>query len=336
MQCVMFDTHAYDQQAFVAANASYGHDLRFVEPRLTRDTARLADGSPAVCSFVNDRVDAETIDVLRDGGVRLLALRSAGFNHVDLQAATSADIAVVRVPEYSPHAVAEHAVALLLTLNRKIHRAHNRVREGNFSLDGLVGFDLFEKTCGVVGTGRIGAAFARIMHGFGCRLLASDLSPNPALVAATGVQYVDLDVLWAEADVISLHVPLTPATRHLINAQALARMKPGAVLLNTSRGALIDTRALIATLKNGRIGAAGLDVYEEEEAVFFRDLSGEVLQDDVLARLMTFGNVLLTSHQGFLTREALATIAETTLASLRAFESGETLAHQVRADVVLR
>ncbi|MGE0124387.1 MAG: 2-hydroxyacid dehydrogenase [Dehalococcoidia bacterium] len=336
MRCVMFDTHSYDRQAFVAANARFGHDLRFVEPRLTRDTAQLARGSATVCSFVNDRVDADAIDILRGGGVRLLALRSAGFNHVDLQAAQSADIAVVRVPEYSPHAVAEHAVALLLTLNRKIHRAHNRVRESNFSLDGLVGFDLFGKTCGVVGTGRIGAAFARIMHGFGCRLLAADLSPNAELAAAAGVHYVDLDVLWSEADVISLHVPLTPATRHLISAQALARMKPGVVLLNTSRGALIDTRALIASLKSGRMGAAGLDVYEEEEAVFFRDLSGEVLQDDVLARLMTFGNVLLTSHQGFLTREALANIAETTLASLRAFERGEPLTHQVRADVVLR
>lgn len=252
---------------------------------------------------------------------------------MDLGAAAAAGLRVVRVPEYSPHAVAEHAVALLLALNRKIHRAHNRVREANFSLDGLVGFDLFGKTCGIVGTGRIGAAFARIMQGFGCRLLAFDAHQDAALTAATGLRYVELSTLLAEADVISLHVPLTPSTRHLIDGAALARMKPGALLINTSRGALIDTPALIESLKHGHLGAAGLDVYEEEGPVFFRDLSDEVLQDDVLARLMTFGNVLLTSHQGFLTREALANIAETTLTSLRAFERGEALTHEVEGRI---
>lgn len=336
MQCIVFDTRSYDRNAFETANAAFGHELRFVEPRLTRDTALLARGSTAVCSFVNDRVDSDAIATLRDVGVRLIALRSAGFNHVDLRAAVAAGIRVVRVPEYSPHAVAEHAATLLLALNRKVHRAHNRVREGNFSLDGLVGWDLAGKTCGIVGTGRIGAALARILCGFGCRLLAADPSPSPELVAATALRYVDLETLFAEADVVSLHVPLTPATHHMVDARALARMKPGVVLINTSRGALIDTRALIASLKSGHLGAAGLDVYEEEEAVFFRDLSAEVLLDDVLARLMTFSNVLLTSHQGFLTREALANIAETTLASLSAFERGVHLAHEVHADAVLR
>jgi D-lactate dehydrogenase len=261
--------------------------------------------------------------------VQLAALRSAGFNHVDLPAARAAGIRVVRVPEYSPYAVAEHAVALLLALNRKIHRAFNRVREANFSLDGLVGFDLHGKTAGLIGTGRIGAVMATILHGFGCHLLAADPRPDTALAGALGLRYVDAQDLYRQADVISLHVPLTAATRHMIDAGALASMKPGVVLINTGRGALIDTRALIDALKTGRVGAAGLDVYEEEERVFFRDLSDHVLQDDVLARLLTFPNVLITAHQGFLTREALHNIAETTLASIHAFERGEPLVNEV-------
>ena len=332
MACMVFDTHSYDRDAFMLANVGHGHDLRFVEPRLTRDTAAMAAGCQAVCAFVNDRLDAGTIAALQQAGVTLIALRSAGFNHVDLRAAAAAGIRVVRVPEYSPHAVAEHAMALLLALNRKIHRAHNRVREGSFSLEGLVGFDLFGKTCGILGTGRIGSALARILRGFGCRLLATDVSPNETLAGETGLRYVDLDTLFAESDIVSLHVPLTPGTRHIVDARALARMKPGVFLVNTSRGALIDTPALIASLKSGHLGAAALDVYEEEENVFFRDLSDVVLQDDVLARLMTFGNVLLTSHQGFLTREALANIADTTLESLRACEQGLPLRHEVRPD----
>lgn len=332
MECLVFDTHTYDREAFARANEAFGHVLAYAEPRLTAATAPLAKGFPAVCSFVNDRVDAEAIAALTHAGVRLIALRSAGFNHVDLPAARAAGVRVVRVPEYSPHAVAEYAVALLLALNRKIHRAYNRVREGNFSLEGLTGFDLFGKTCGVVGTGRIGAALTRIMHGFGCNVLGFDLVRNDELVAATGLRYVDLDQVFALSDVVSLHVPLTPMTRHVVDARRLALMKPGAVLLNTSRGALVDTRALIATLKQGHLGAAGLDVYEEEEGVFFRDLSDHVLQDDVLARLMTFSNVLLTSHQGFLTHEALGNIANTTLASLRAFERGDVLVHEIRDD----
>lgn len=284
---------------------------------------------------MNDRLDADTLAILKAGDVRLVALRSAGFNHVDLGAAARLSLAVVRVPEYSPHAVAEHAFALLLALVRKIPRAAARVRDANFSLDGLVGFDLFGKTVGLIGTGRIGAVAARIAAGFGCQVLAHDTRPSQRLVDEIPLRYVDLDELYRASDVISLHVPLTPATRHLVNEAAFARMKPDVVLINTGRGALIDTRALIRALKRGRIGAAGLDVYEEEEAVFFRDLSDQVLQDDVLARLLTFPNVLITSHQAFLTREALANIASTTLANVTAFEHGEPLANEIRAAEVL-
>lgn len=330
MKTAVFDTHGFDRDALERTNARFGHELTFFEPRLTRDTAALAAGFAAVCCFVNDRLDADTLDILRRQGVRLIALRSAGFNNVDLAAAMRLGLAVVRVPEYSPYAVAEHAVALLLTLNRKTHRAYGRVRESNFSLDGLVGFDLHGKTVGVIGTGRIGATMLRIMHGFGCRLLAQDVRPNAALAAELGVRYVPLQELIGESDIISLHVPLTPETRHLIDAAALARMKRGTILINTGRGALIDTQALVAALKRGHIGAAGLDVYEEEEEVFFKDLSDQVLQDDVLARLLTFPNTLVTSHQGFLTHEALANIAETTLANIQAFERGEPLANEVR------
>ena len=334
MKLALFDTHSYDKAAFEQANARFGHDLTFFEPRLTPDTAALAAGMPAVCSFVNDRVNAGALATLHHGGTRLVALRSAGYNQVDLAEAARLGLAVVRVPEYSPHAVAEHAVAILLALNRKIHRAYNRVREANFSLDGLVGFDLAGKVCGIVGTGRIGAVFARIMHGFGCRLLASDVRPDHALADALGLRYASLTDIYREADVISLHVPLTPDTRHLIDAAALDQMKPGAMLINTGRGALIDTRALISALKRGHLGAAGLDVYEEEEGIFFSDLSNAVLQDDTLARLLTFPNVLITSHQGFLTHEALANIAETTLGSVSAFERGEALVNEVRAEQV--
>ncbi|MDA1184911.1 MAG: 2-hydroxyacid dehydrogenase [Acidobacteria bacterium] len=330
MRIAVFDTHAFDREALERANADHDHDLRFFEPRLTAETAALAAGFDAICSFVNDRLDEKALGVLHRGGTRLVALRSAGFNHVDLGAAVRLGLTVVRVPEYSPHAVAEHAVALLLTLNRKTHRAYNRVREANFSLDGLVGFDLHGKAVGVVGTGRIGSALLRILHGFGCQLLACDLTPDVALARELGVRYVALDDLFSGSDVISLHVPLTASTQHLIDEAALARMKRGIVLINTSRGALIDARALVAALKRGHVGGAGLDVYEEEADVFFQDLSGQVLQDDVLARLLTFPNTLITSHQGFLTHEALTNIAETTLASVSAFERGGPLAHEVR------
>ncbi len=330
MRIAVFDTRRHDRAALDAANTAHRHELVYFEPRLTHQTASLAAGFDVACSFVNDVVDRTTLEILRRDGVRLIALRSTGYNHVDLVAAAELGMPVVRVPEYSPHAVAEHAVALVLALDRKIHRAHARVREGNFSLDGLLGFDLYRKTVGLVGTGKIGAVVARIFLGFGCGVIAYDLRPQPDL----GVTYVPLEQLYERADIISLHVPLTPATRHLIDAAALARMKPGLMLINTGRGALIDSRALIAALKTGHVGSAGLDVYEEEEGVFFEDLSNQVLQDDVLARLLTFPNVLITSHQGFFTREAIAAIASTTLANVTAFERGEPLVNEVRLEAV--
>lgn len=328
MKIALFDTHRFEREAFEAANANFGHDLTFFETRLTPETARLAKGFPAVCAFANDNLGAQSLHALRDEGVRLVALRSAGFNHVDLPAAAKLGMPVVRVPQYSPYSVAEHALCLLLSLNRKIHRAHARVRELNFSLDGLVGFDLHGKTIGVVGTGRIGTAFSNILLGLGCRVLAYDISPSPELEGR--VRYVPLAELFAESDVISLHIPLTPATRHLIDDKAIAAMKKGVFLINTGRGALIETRALVKHLKSGHLGAAGLDVYEEEENVFFKDLSDQVLQDDQLARLLTFPNVLITSHQGFLTREALGNIARTTLQNVSDFENGKSLENEVR------
>jgi D-lactate dehydrogenase len=336
MKIALFDTHGYDRESFDAANAAFRHRISFLEPRLTSETAPLARAHEAVCAFVNDKLDQRALEVLREGGTRLIALRSAGYNHVDLTAAARLGLPVVRVPEYSPFAVAEHAVALVLALNRKIHRAHARVREWNFSLDGLVGFDLHGKTVGLVGTGRIGHAAARIFHGFGCRVLAFDIRPDAILVSELGVRYVDLADLYRNSDVISLHVPLTPKTHHMIDATALAAMKQGVLLVNTGRGALIDSRALIGALKKGHVGAAGLDVYEEEEGVFFQDLSNRVLQDDVLARLLTFPNVLVTSHQAFLTQEALANIARVTLENVSTFERGEPLRNEVRAEQMLQ
>lgn len=330
----MFDTRAYDRAAFDAANATGGHVLHYLEPRLTPATASLARGHDAVCAFVNDELGEATLAILQAEGVKIVALRSAGYNHVDLVAAERLGLPVVRVPEYSPYAVAEHAVALLLAVDRKLHRAHARVREWNFSLEGLVGFDLHGKTVGVIGTGKIGRAAARIFLGFGCHVLAHDRVANPELVRA-GVAYAALPEIYRTADVISLHVPLTPETDHLVDAAALAAMKPGVVLVNTGRGALIDSRALVEALKSGHVGGAGLDVYEEEEGVFFEDLSDRVLQDDVLARLLTFPNVIVTSHQAFLTREALGQIARVTLDNLSAFERDGTRTNEVIARTVL-
>ncbi len=327
MKIAIFDTHRFERGIFESLNANFGHDLTFLEPKLTDLTAGLAQGHEAVCCFTNDRLDRKALVALKTSGVRLIALRSAGFNNVDLGVASELGLKVVRVPAYSPHAVAEHAVCLVLALNRKIHRAYARVRELNFSLDGLVGFDLFGKTVGVVGTGKIGTVFSRIMAGFGCRVLATDLSPEPTLKSV--VKYVDLPELYRESDIISLHVPLTPETKHLIDASALARMKPGVMLINTGRGALIDSHALVDALKSGHLGSAGLDVYEEEENVFFKDLSGQVLQDDTLARLLTFPNVLITSHQAFLTQEALESIVRTTLENVRDFERGTPLKNAI-------
>ena len=319
MIVAVFDTHRFDRAALEKENSHLGHELRFYEVRLEQSTAKLAAGCDAVCVFVNDVLDRPTLITLQAIGVRLIALRCAGYNQVDLVAAHELGLVVARVPDYSPYAVAEHAVALLLALNRKIHRAYNRVRESNFSLEGLVGFDLHGKTVGVVGTGKIGAVFAKIMTGFGCRLLAFDVHPRTDLP----VTYVNPAQLLKESDIISLHVPLLPETYHFLNEKTLAQLKPGALIINTSRGALIEAQALVDALKSGQIGGAGLDVYEEETGVFFNDLSGQVLQDDVLARLISLPNVLITSHQAFLTQEALANIARTTLETISAFERGE-------------
>lgn len=329
MRLAVFSTKAYERKALEAANED-GHELTFLDARLAPETAPLARGYPAVCAFVNDVVDATTIETLAEGGTRLVLLRAAGYNNVDLQAAARHDVTVARVPAYSPHAVAEHALALMLTLNRRTHRAFNRVREGNFALDGLLGFDLHGKTVGVIGTGTIGAVFARIVLGLGCRVLAHDPQPS-AEVERLGARYVPLEELLESADVVVLHCPLTKETHHLLDAVAFARMKKGVMVINTSRGALIDTKAAIAALKSGIIGHLGLDVYEEEGELFFEDHSRHVIQDDVFARLLTFPNVLITGHQGFFTREALAGIAETTLRNLTAFERGEGELHRVAA-----
>jgi D-lactate dehydrogenase len=322
MRIAFFNTHRFDRQFFDAANRETHHDIDYLEPRLVSATAPLAAGAPAVCAFVNDTLDEATLRHLASGGTKMIALRSAGFNNVDLAAARTLGFTVARVPAYSPHSVAEHAVALILTLNRKIHRAYIRVRDGNFSLDGLLGFDMHTRTAGVVGTGKIGAIAAKILSGFGCRILAYDVAQNPECVAL-GARYVTLDELWAQSDIVTLHAPLTSTTRHMIDAAAIAKMKPGVMIINTSRGALVDTAALIEGLKSGHVGFVGLDVYEEEEHLFFQDLSSHVITDDVFARLLTFPNVLVTAHQAFFTSEALAVISETTLRNVTAFERGE-------------
>jgi D-lactate dehydrogenase len=329
MKIVFFDTKPYEQTAFEQENAKAGLAITYLPALLNKDTVQLAAGHDAVCAFVNDDLSAPVLESLKALGVRLVAMRCAGFNNVDVAAAERLNLPVVRVPAYSPQAVAEHALALLLTLNRKIHRAYNRVRDGNFSLDGLVGFDLHRKTVGIIGTGKIGATFAKIMQGFDCRLLAYDPYPNPQLTTELGVTYVSKETLYAESHIISLHVPLLPETDHMIDTAALAQMKPETILINTSRGRLIESKALIEALKGGRIGGACLDVYEEEAGVFFHDLEGQILQDDVLARLISFPNVLITSHQAFLTKEALQQIAEVTLGSVTAFGRGETLKNRV-------
>jgi D-lactate dehydrogenase len=329
MKVAVFSTKSYDERSLTAANAGGRHELHFLDPRLTAQTAPLAAGYDAVCAFVNDELDAEVLTCLAEGGTTIVALRSAGFNHVDLHAAEALGMTIVRVPAYSPHAVAEHAVALILTLNRKTHRAYARVREGNFSLVGLLGFDLHGKTVGIVGTGTIGTVFATSMSGFGCRLIAHDPYPNERCTEL-GVTYVPLEELFATSDVIALHCPLTPETHHIIDEHAIAAMKPGVMLINTSRGGLIDTMAVIAGLKDGTIGHLGLDVYEEEGDLFFEDLSDTVIADDVFSRLLTFPNVVVTGHQAFFTTEALEQIAATTIANLTACEEGGD-AHVVTA-----
>ncbi len=333
MKIAMFSTKDYDRRSFDRANDTHSldHQIRYLEARLTPDTAPLAQDAAAVCAFVNDDLSRPTLEILAALDVELLVLRSAGFNHVDLTAAHELGLTVARVPAYSPHAVAEHTLALILSLNRHIHRAYNRVREGNFALEGLLGFDLHGKTVGIIGTGQIGLVFARQMAGLGCHILGYDPYPNDECTAL-GMEYVDLDELFARSRIISLHCPLTPDTHHLIDANAIARMQKGVMIINTSRGAMIDTRAVIDGLKSEKIGALGLDVYEEEADLFFEDLSDKVIQDDVFARLLTFPNVLITGHQGFFTTEALANIADTTLLNATAFETGTGTLHRVTLD----
>ena len=334
MQVAVFGTRKYDRLHLEAANRPAGHRLLFLEPALDAVTAALARDCGAVCVFVNDRLDRDVLRVLADAGVALVALRCAGFNNVDLAAAADLGIDVVRVPAYSPYAVAEFAIGLLLTLDRKIHRAWARTRENNFALDGLVGRNLHGRTVGVVGTGRIGAIVARILRlGFGCTVLAADPVEDAGLVAQ-GVHYVSREQVLREAEIVTLHCPLTPGTLHLVDAAMLAAARPGLLLVNTSRGGLIDTMALIDALKSGQVGGVALDVYEQEGDLFFRDLSDEIVQDDVFQRLLTFPNVLVTGHQAFLTEEALAAIAATTIANLSAAEAGEELVNRVTTAMI--
>lgn len=323
MRVAVFSTKSYDREFLTHANADAGHELVFYEPRLTRQTCRLAEGFPALCAFVNDVLDADVIRALAQQGTELVSMRCAGFNNVDLRAADEHSITVTRVPAYSPYAVAEHTVGLMLALERRLHKAYNRVREGNFALEGLLGSDLHGRTVGIVGTGKIGSIVARIMNGFGCRLLAYDVAHNPE-VEQCGARYVELGELFAGSDIITLHCPLVPATYHLIGREAIAQMKRGVMLVNTSRGALIDTREVIRGLKSSHIGALGIDVYEEEADLFFEDLSNRVIQDDVFSRMLTLPNVLITGHQAFFTRNALEAIARDTLGNITAFEQGRT------------
>lgn len=333
MKVAVFSAKSYDREFLDGANsaANAGHELSYFEVKLDLQSAVLAAGHEAVCAFVNDQLDRNVLEKLAAQDTKLVALRSAGFNHVDLEAAYDLDIRVGRVPAYSPQAVAEHTVALILSLNRKIHKAYARVREGNFALEGLLGFDLSGRSVGIVGTGKIGLCMARIMRGFGCQLLAFDPHPDPELEELGG-RYVELSELLSSSDIISLHCPLNPATHHLINRSAIDQMKPGVMVINTSRGAVVDTKAMIAGLKSGKIGYLGLDVYEEESDLFFENLSDQTIQDDVFARLLTFPNVLITGHQAFFTREAMSSIAQTTIGNISSFERTGFPVHPVSVE----
>ncbi len=320
MKVAVFSSKPYDKLHLENANDGR-HEFEFFEAHMNAQTAPLAAGFDAVCCFVNDTLDREAVRQLKEANIKLVAMRCAGFNNVDLKACEEYDLHIARVPEYSPFAVAEHAVALILDLNRNIHRAVNRVKENDYSLNGLLGFDLHGKTVGVVGTGKIGVCFARIMKGFGCEVIASDPYENDAMKEVGS--YVEAHELWQRSDIISLHCPLIPQTKHLINSNTIGQMKKGTMLINTSRGALIDTRAVIEALKSGQIGYLGLDVYEEEANLFFEDYSNDMLLDDVFARLITFPNVVVTGHQAFFTREALSAIANVTIANLNGVEDGK-------------
>ncbi|MGF1540333.1 MAG: 2-hydroxyacid dehydrogenase [Pleurocapsa sp.] len=330
MKVAVFGTKTYDRTFLAASNRKYGHELHFFTPNLDFQTVALAKGFPAICVFVNDLLDRSILEILATSGTRLIALRCAGYNNVDLNAAEELGITVVRVPAYSPHAVAEHAIALILTLNRKIHRAYYRVREGNFSLNGLLGFDLYGRTVGIIGTGQIGKIVGQILHDFGCKIVAYDLYPHREF-GKKYAKYVSLEELYYQSDIISLHCPLNSDTYHLIDEAAIGQMKSGVMLVNTSRGGLIDTQAVIQGLKSKQIGHLALDVYEEEEDIFFEDLSGEIIQDDVFQRLLTFPNVIITGHQAFFTEEALTNIAEITLANIQDIEQGKVCVNQVKS-----
>lgn len=332
MKVAFFSTKPYDRKFFDLANEQFGHEITYFETRLTRQTLKLAEGFDCACAFVNDQLDASVLIALAAQGTRLVALRCAGFNNVDVNSANELGISVVRVPAYSPYAVAEHTVGLMLALNRKIYWANSRVKEGNFALDGLLGFDMRSATVGLVGTGKIGECVASVLHGFGCRILAHDQYENETCKNEYGVEYVSFGELIAQSDVISLHCPLLPETHHLINMDAIARMKKGVMIINTSRGALIDARAAIEGLKSEKIGYLGIDVYEEEEELFFEDKTFQILTDDVFARLTTFPNVVITGHQAYFTREAVSRIAQTTLENITAYENGETLKNAVLTD----
>ena len=327
MKVAFFSVHSYDKEYFNRYNNE--HELIFFEAALDEQTTNLAAGCQTVCVFVNDKLNPAVLSQLSKQGVRLVALRCAGYNNVNLASAKENNITVVRVPAYSPHAVAEHAVALILTLNRKTHKAYNRVREGDFSLRKLTGFDLYGKTAGIIGTGKIGQVFATIMLGFGCKVLAYDVIINE-LLKSKGVNYVSLDELLKPSDIVSLHCPLTEQTKHIINEASLSIMKHGSMLINTSRGGLVDTKAAINHLKSGQLGYLGIDVYEQEEQLFFHNLSGQVIQDDVIMRLMSFPNVLITAHQGFFTDEALTQIAQATLKNISDFAKGLPLLNMVQ------
>ncbi|MCM8539157.1 MAG: 2-hydroxyacid dehydrogenase [Lentisphaeraceae bacterium] len=328
MKVAFFSTRKYDREFFEKNNEIFGHELTFFEAPLNENTVALAKDFEAICVFVNDRLSQDLINLLKQGKTSLVALRCAGFNNVDLKAAAEYGIKVVRVPAYSPNAVAEHVFAMLLTLYRFTHKAYNRVREGNFSLNGMTGHEIFGKTVGLIGTGKIGQITAEIFRGFGCRVLASDPSPNETLVQK-GIEYVSVEQIYSEADIISLHCPLNSETKYIINEESLKKMKPKVTIINTSRGGLINTKDAYNALKSGQIGFLGIDVYEEEEKLFFEDLSTEIIMDDLFMRLTTFPNVLITGHQGFFTHRALNNIAQTTLSNILDIEKSGKCVNEV-------
>ncbi|MFV1449821.1 2-hydroxyacid dehydrogenase [Maribacter sp. HS] len=329
MNIAVFSTKSYDQEYFEKYNAEYDYNFSFYETALNPDTAKLSADCNVVCVFVNDVVNEETIKILSANGIELIALRCAGYNNVDLEAADKEGIKVVRVPAYSPEAVAEHALALILTLNRKTHKAYNRVREGNFSLKNFIGFNLSNKTIGIIGTGKIGATFSKLLKGFGSKLIAYDIAENEELVAA-GIEFLPLEEVFQKSDIISLHCPLNKHTKHIINKASIAKMKDGVMIINTSRGALIKTEDAIAGLKDRKIGYLGIDVYEQEENLFFEDHSEHIIQDDMILRLLSFPNVLITSHQAYFTKEAMDQITTITLNNIKSFETSSELENEVK------